>query len=95
MSSIDGDDFVAGAVLDGLTGGEDPLARTKADHSYPFLSIDLKRSFRVTKVSILGGDDIALNPLMNVDVRVGAQNKVQTINFSQCELLLSEGGDRF
>ena len=76
MSSTDGD-FAASAVLDGLTGSLDPLARTKADHSYPFLSIDLKRSFRVTKVSILGGDDINSNPLMNVDVRVGAQNKVE------------------
>ena len=78
MSSEDGAEFGVAAVLDGLTGGADPLARTKTDHSYPFLSIDLKRSFRVTKVSILGGDDVALNPLMNMDVRVGAQNKGET-----------------
>ena len=74
MSSQDGDNAGA-AVLDGLTGAEDPLARTKTDHSYPFINIDLKRTFRVTKVSILGGDDIALNPLMNVEVRVGGQNR--------------------
>ena len=74
MSSQDGDNTGA-AVLDGLTGAEDPLARTKTDHSYPFINIDLKRTFRVTKVSILGGDDIALNPLMNVEVRVGGQSR--------------------
>ena len=75
MSSQDGDNFGAAAVLDDLTGADDPLARTKADHSYPFLNIDLQRTFRVTKVSILGGDDIGLNPLMNVEVRVGGQNR--------------------
>ena len=74
MSSQDGDNAPA-AVLDGLTGAEDPLARTKTDHSYPYINIDLKRTFRVSKVSILGGDDIALNPLMNVEVRVGGQNR--------------------
>ena len=76
MSSQDGD-MAASAVLDGLTGSEDPLARTKTDHSYPFISIDLQRTFRVTKVSILGGDDIALNPLMNLEVRVGGHNKAE------------------
>lgn len=74
LSSQDGDNL-ASAVLDDLTGADDPLARTKTDHSYPFLNIDLKRTFRVTKVSILGGDDIGLNPLMNVEVRVGGQNR--------------------
>ena len=44
---------------------------------YPFLSVDLKRSFRVTKVSILGGENVT-QPLHNIEVRVGAQNKGQT-----------------
>ena len=44
---------------------------------YPFLSVDLKRSFRVTKVSILGGENVT-QPLHNIEVRVGAQNRGQT-----------------
>ena len=44
-----------------------------ANKKYPYLYIDLGKSMRVTKVSILGGDDIVLNPLMNLEVKVGPQ----------------------
>ena len=44
-----------------------------ASKKYPYLYIDLGRSFRVTKVSVLGGDDLTLNPLMNMEVKVGPQ----------------------
>ena len=45
---------------------------------FPFLTVDLKRSFRVTKVSILGGENVADHPLHNIEVRVGAQNRGRT-----------------
>ena len=39
----------------------------------PWLSVDLGRSFRITKVYIQGANDIAANPLHNVEVRVGGR----------------------
>ena len=35
----------------------------------------LPRTYRVTKVAVLGGDDVIRNPLMNLDIRVGEINK--------------------
>ena len=35
----------------------------------------LLRTYRVTKVAVLGGDDVIRNPLMNLDIRVGEINK--------------------
>ena len=35
------------------------------------------RSYRVTKVSVLGGDDTANHPLLNLEVRVGDTDKHQ------------------
>ena len=64
-------------VFDGLTGPGDPTGRSSRLHQFPFLSIDLKRSFRVTRVSLLGGDEVSLQPLMNLEVRVGAHNKAE------------------
>lgn len=49
------------------------IIHNNANKKYPYLYIDLGRSFRVTKVSILGGDDLVLNPLMNLEVKVGPQ----------------------
>ena len=35
----------------------------------------LLRTYRVTKVAVLGGDDVIRNPLLNLDIRVGEINK--------------------
>ena len=46
------------------------------NNRYPYLLLDLGRSMRVTKVSVLGGIDSFKNPLMNLDVRVGNYSAV-------------------
>lgn len=58
----------AGRALDGDEATE---AQTSTGHLYPYLVLDLGRSMRVTKLAVLGGQDPALNPIMNLDVRVG------------------------
>ena len=65
-------------VLDGLTGVGDPTGRSSGPRQYPFLAIDLGRTFRVTRVDILGGDEVTLHPLNSLEVRVGAHNKAGT-----------------
>ena len=40
---------------------------------YPWLSVDLGRSFRVTKVYIQGSTNIKNHPLHNVEVKVGGR----------------------
>ena len=65
-------------MLDGLTGVGDPTGRSSGHRQYPFLVIDLGRTFRVTRVDILGGDEVSLHPLDSLEVRVGAHNKAGT-----------------
>ena len=66
MSSADGGDAFNAIDNDNTT-----LAQTGTSHLYPYLIIDMARSIRVTKVSILGGEEPFTNPLMNMDIRVG------------------------
>ena len=65
-------------VFDGLTGVGDPTGRSSGLRQYPFLSIDLGRSFRVSRVHVLGGDDVTRHPLHHLEVRVGAHDKAGT-----------------
>ena len=41
--------------------------------NYPWISVDLGRSFHVTKVFIQGANDVDNNPLNNLEVRVGGR----------------------
>ena len=63
---------VAGHAID---NDESTMAQTQTHHLYPYLAVDLGRTYRVTKVAVLGGDDVIRNPLMNLDIRVGEINK--------------------
>ena len=66
-----------GVASDGDTSkawdGDDTTMFETTSQNYPWLSIDLGRSFRITKVYIQGGSDLALAPLQNVEVRVGGR----------------------
>ena len=67
LSSTDSGDASKAIDNDNTT-----LAQTGTGHSYPYLIIDMARSIRVTKVSVLGGEEPFNNPLMNMDIRVGS-----------------------
>jgi len=69
------DSYVASNAID---KDNTTLAMTKkhGNNRYPYLLLDLGRSMRVTKVSVLGGIDSFKNPLMNLDVRVGNYSAV-------------------
>ena len=43
-------------------------------HSFPYYILDLGRNIRLTKVSLLGGDNPQDNPIMNLDVRFGTNS---------------------
>ena len=64
MSTSSGSDASAGVDGDNSTVSSDT-------GSYPYYLIDLSRSMRVTKLAVLGGDNVALHPLENLEVRVG------------------------
>jgi len=64
MSTSSGSDASPGVDGDNSTVSSDT-------GSYPYYLIDLSRSMRVTKLAVLGGDNVALHPLENLEVRVG------------------------
>ena len=69
----EGDNKAENAIDGDNTTLSQTIIHQVASKKYPYLYIDLGRSFRVTKVSVLGGDDLVLNPLMNMEVKVGPQ----------------------
>ena len=71
MSNSEGSNVAANAI----DNDETSMAQTRTDYNYPYLAIDLGRYIRVSKVAVLGGDDVTTNPLLNLEVRVGEINK--------------------
>ena len=65
VAKASGNNHGAGNILD---GSEETKFKTE-DLPFPWISIELQRAYRITKIAFLSGDE----PIMNLDVRVGTQ----------------------
>ena len=52
-----------------IDGSEETKLKT-SDAAYPWIELNLRRNYRITKVAILSGDE----PIMNLDVRIGKRS---------------------
>ena len=62
--------------------GDNTTAYVSIVAAYPYLQIDMGRSQRVTKVSILGSFNFREDPLVNLEVKVGARSVKSPIDDS-------------
>ena len=62
--------------------GDNTTAYVSKDAAYPYLQIDMGRSQRVTKVSILASFIFREDPIVNLEVKVGARSVKSPIDDS-------------